>query len=97
MADSSDDRLTQTTASAPASAAARKAASNAPGDGRCSLGKLVGLGQSSVEVADAEVDPVGELLGPEANGERDDADVELVGFVRGQVAGTVGDDADGHG
>ena len=97
VADSSDDRLMQTTASAPASAASRNAASNAPGDGAAVSGSWLGLGQPPVELADAEVDAVGELLVAEADRERHDGDVELVGLVLGQVAGAVGDDADGHG
>ena len=97
VAESSDDRLMHTTASAPASAAVAERVLERARRRRGGLGQLLGLGQPSVELGDAEVDPVGELLGAEADRERHDGDVELVGLVLGQIAGAVGDDADGHG
>ena len=71
--------------------------SNAPGDGAAVSGSCSDSVEPAVELADAEVDPVGELLVAEPDRQRHDGDVELVGLVLGQVAGAVGDDADGHG
>ena len=97
VADSSDDRLMHTTASAPAVGCSPEGVLERAGR-RCGcLGKLLGLRQSPVELRHAEIDAIGELLGAEPDRERNDVDVELVGLVLGQVAGAVGDDAHGHG
>ena len=97
VADSSDERLMHTTASAPACCWRRNAASNVPGAGAAVSGSTRRRGELRVEVVDAELAAVVELLVAEADRERHDLDAVLRDLLVGEVAAAVGDDAYGHG
>ena len=97
VAESSLDRLMQTTASAPSAAALRNASSNAPGDGAAVSGSASDGRHPAIEVADAQLLAIDELFGPESDRERHHLDPVGGGVLDAEVTGTVGDDAySGH-
>ena len=85
-----------TTASAPASAWRRNAASNLPGAGAAVSGSSARGAELLVERLDGELGAVLELLVAEADRQRDHLDAVGGDILVGEVAAAVGDDADGH-
>ena len=64
---------------------------------RCrGLGQLGRRREFAVELGRRKLLAVDELLGAEADGERDDLDAEGGDFGVGEITGAVGDDANGH-
>ena len=82
---------------APRSARSRKHLLEGAGRRRRGLGERVGVLEPLPELVGAQLDPVDELLAPEADGERHDLDAQCFDERRGKVARAVGDHSYPHG
>ena len=92
MAESFEEMVRQSTASAPSSAACWKAAMNVPGGGAAVSGSVTLALATAPELVGRQLAAVLELLGAEANGQGHDDDVVLLDQILGEVTGAVGHD-----
>ena len=92
MAESFDEMVRQSTASAPSSAACWKAAMKMPGCGSGRLGQVALALAAAPELLGRELAPVLELLGAESNRQGNHDQVVLFDQIVGEVTGAVGHD-----
>ena len=94
VAESLDERLTQTTPSAPSAAIASNAAWNCPGEGAEVSGRPSNRRQRDQNSLVDKLDPIHQLFVSEPDPERNKTDAELGQQIVWQVTGAVGHHTD---